>query len=148
MIRSLFDGLCAAIGALTFSLLPSFIQQYLAGLATCRSELLRVVTEARIQPGSMSPEFMAYTGARGDWCARAAEAIDRSDGFTRLFAFSRNFDPEIARTTLSVFRPAVQLTVDGLYFFLAGVILGLIFSGLISLPFRLLFGRRRHGYYS
>jgi hypothetical protein len=147
MIRSLFDGLCAAIGALSFSLLPSFIQQYLAGLATCRSELLRVVTEARAQPGSMSPEFLAHTGARSEWCAAAAEALDRSDGFGRLFVFSQHFDPEIARTTLSVFRPAVQLTVDGLYFFLAGVILGLIVAGIVSFPFRLLFRRRRHGYY-
>jgi hypothetical protein len=147
MIRSLFDGLCAAVGALTFSLLPSFIQQYLAGLATCRSELLRIVTEARAQPGAMSPEFLAHTGARSDWCATAAEAIDRSDGFGRLFVFLRNFDPEIARTTLGIFRPAVQLTFDGLYFFLAGVILGLLVSGLIGLPFRLFSRRRRYGYY-
>ncbi len=146
MIRSLFDGLCAATGALSFSLLPSFIQQYLAGLATCRSELLRVVTEARAQPGAMSPEFLAHTGARADWCASAADTIDRSDGFIRLFAFARHFDPEIARTTLGIFRPAVQLTLDGLYFFLAGMILGLLISGAISLPFRL-FRRRRHGYY-
>jgi len=146
MIRSLFDGLCAAVGALAFSLLPSFVQQYLAGLATCRSELLRIVTEARAQPGAMSPEFLAHTGARADWCAAAAEAIDRSDGFLRLFAFFRHFDPEIARTTLGVFRPAVQLTLDGLYFFLAGLILGLLVSGFLSLPFRL-FRRRRHGYY-
>ena len=146
MIRSLFDGLCAAAGALTFSLLPSFIQQYLAGLATCRSELLRIVTEARAQPGAMSPEFLAYTGARSDWCASAAEAIDRSDGFLRLFAFAQHFDAEIARTTLSIFRPAVQLTLDGLYFFLAGMVLGLLVSGLLSLPFRL-FRRRRHGYF-
>lgn len=146
MIRSLFDGLCAAVGALSFSLLPSFIQQYLAGLANCRSELLRIVTEARAQPGAMSPEFMASTGARADWCAQAAEALDRSDGFSRLFAFSRNFDPEIARTTLGIFRPAVQLTLDGLYFFLAGMVIGLLVSGFLSLPFRL-FRRRRHGYY-
>jgi hypothetical protein len=147
MIRSLFDGLCAAVGALALSLLPSFIQQYLAGLATCRSELLRIVTEARAQPGAMSPEFLAHTGARADWCAAAAETLDRSDGFGRLFAFMRNFDPEIARTTLGIFRPAVQLTFDGLYFFLAGVILGLLVSWLIGLPFRLFARRRRYGYY-
>ncbi len=146
MIRSLFDGLCAAAGALSFSLLPSFIQQYLAGLATCRSELLRIVTEARAQPGAMSPEFLAHTGARADWCASAAETLDRSNGFIRLFTFARHFDPEIARTTLGIFRPAVQLTLDGLYFFLAGMILGLLVSGALSLPFRL-FRRRRHGYY-
>ena len=75
-----------------------------------------------------------------------AEAIDRSDGFLRLFAFAQHFDAEIARTTLSIFRPAVQLTLDGLYFFIAGMVLGLLVSGLLSLPFRL-FRRRRHGYF-
>jgi hypothetical protein len=147
MIRSLFDGLCAATGALAFSVLPSFMQQYLAGLAACRSELLRVVTEARSQPGAASPEFLARTGARADWCARAAEALDRSDGFTRLFSFAQHFDPDIARTTLGIFRPGVQLTLDGLYFFLTGMIIGLAVSGFLSLLARLFRGRRR-GYHS
>ena len=144
MFKSLIDGLLAAVGALAFSVLPSFIQQYLAGLATCRSELLRIVTDARLQPGAMSPEFLAHTDARGQWCTLAAQAIDSSDGFGRVFAFARHFDPEIARTTLGVFRPAVQLTFDGLYFFLAGVILGLIVSNLLAAPFRFISNRRNY----
>jgi hypothetical protein len=143
MLKSLLDGLLAAAGALAFSVLPSFVQQYLAGLATCRSELLRIVTDARVQPGAMSPEFLAHTDARSQWCATAAQAIDQSEGFARIFAFGRHFDPEIARTTLGIFRPAVQLTFDGLYFFLAGVILGLIVSNLLAAPFRF-FSNRRH----
>lgn len=143
MLKRLVDGLFAAAGALAFSVLPSFIQQYLAGLAICRVELLRVVSDARLQPGAMSPDFLARTEARGEWCATAATAIDRSDGFGRLFAFARHFDMEIARATLGVFRPALQLTVDGLYLFYVGVIVGLIVSQLLASPFRLFSRRRR-----
>lgn len=147
MIKSIFDGLIAAIGAFTFSLLPSFIQQYLSGLATCHVELARVVGEAQARPGVMTAQFMAETAARADWCSAAAWAISSVDGFPRLFAFLRHFDLEIARTTLGVFRPGVQLTLDGLYFFLTGVAAGLVLSNVIAAAGRAVLGRRRSGAY-
>lgn len=147
MFKSLFDGLFAATGALAFSVLPSFIQQYLAGLATCHAELARVVTGARLRPGAMEQQFLAETSGRADWCDMAAQAIGQADGFQRLFAFARHFDPDIAEATLSVFRPGVQLTLDGLYFFLTGVILGLVLSNALAGISRGIFRRRRHGRY-
>lgn len=147
MLKSLFDGLFAAAGALVFSLLPSFIQQYLAGLATCHAELARVVGEARLRPGAMEAQFLAETTTRADWCGAASRAIGEVDGFPRLFAFLRHFDPDIARTTFEVFRPGVQLTLDGLYFFLTGVVLGLVLSNAFAGIGRGIFRRRRYGAY-
>lgn len=146
MIKSIWDGVFAAVGAFAFSLLPSFMQQYLAGLATCHNELARIVGEAQTRPGVMAAHFLAETAARADWCEAATRAIGGADGFPRLFAFLRHFDPEIARTTLGVFRPGVQLTLDGLYFFLAGIALGLVLSNAIAGLVRRIFGRRRYGY--
>jgi hypothetical protein len=146
VIKSVFDGLLAALGAFAFSLLPSFMQQYLAGLATCHAELARVVGEAQARPGVMTAQFLAETAARADWCGAATAAISGADGFPRLFAFLRHFDPEIARTTLGVFRPGVQFTLDGLYFFLTGVAVGLVLSNAIVGIGRRMFGLRRRGY--
>lgn len=145
MIKSVFDGVLAAVSALAFSLLPSFMQQYLAGLASCHAELARVVGEARLRPGVMNAEFLGETAARAEWCEAATRAIGGVDGFYRLFAFLRHFDPEVARTTLQVFRPGVQLTLDGLYFFLAGLALGLVLSNVIAASGRRIFRRRRYG---
>jgi hypothetical protein len=147
MIKSIFHGVLAAIGAFVFSLLPSFMQQYLAGLATCHNELARLVGDANARPGVMTAQFLSETAARADWCAGATMAIGNADGFARLFAFLRHFDPEIARTTLRVFQPGVQLTLDGLYFFLAGVFLALVLSNVITGTCRAILGRRRHGSY-
>lgn len=146
MIKSIWDGIFAAVGAFAFSLLPSFMQQYLAGLASCHNELTRMIGEAQARPGAMSVQFTAETAARADWCGAATYTISTADGFPRLFAFARHFDAEIARTTLSVFQPGVQLTLDGLYFFLAGVALGLVLSNALAGIARGLFWWRRHRY--
>lgn len=146
MIKSIWDGIFAAVGAFAFSLLPSFMQQYLTGLASCHNELTRIVGEAQARPGAMSVQFTAETAARADWCGTATYAISTADGFPRLFAFARHFDPDIARTTLSVFQPGVQLTLDGLYFFLTGVVLGLVLSNALAGIARAAYGPRRYRY--
>jgi hypothetical protein len=145
MFKSLVDGLGAAAGGMAFSVLPSFVQQYLAGLSTCESELSRIATEGAARPGAATPEFLAEMQGRAVWCSDALQAIDSAIGVRRIVAFAQNFDPEIARATLRVFQPALQVTLDGLYFFLAGIVVGLLLVNLVMAPFRA-FGRRRRSW--
>jgi hypothetical protein len=146
MLKTLIDGLGAAVGGIAAASLPSFVQQYLAGLSACESELGRIVTEGAARAGVMSPEYLAETQVRATWCADAAQAIDQAIGLKRMIVFAQNFDPDIARATLRVFQPGLQMSLDGLYFFLGGVLLGLIVVNILMWPFRLLTRRRNRAW--
>jgi len=147
VFKSLIDGTGAAIGAAIFSVLPSFIQQYVAALSACQSELGRIVAGTNGRPDAMSPAYLAETQARASWCADAAQALDASLGIDRLVTFLQNFDADIARATLRVFQPGLQVSLDGLYFFMAGVIVGLIVINIVVWPFRAWARRRRERMY-
>ncbi|HEX9466476.1 MAG TPA: DUF2937 family protein [Alphaproteobacteria bacterium] len=147
MFRSLLDGIGAAVGAAVFSVLPSFIQQYAAALSACQTELARIIGDAAQRPDIMSPAYLAQTQARAAWCTEAAQAIDAGLGFERLIAFLQNFDPDIARATLRVFQPALQVSLDGVYFFAIGIVVGLIVVNVVAWPFRRLARRRREQAY-
>ena len=144
MIRSLLDGIGASVGAAAFAVLPSFIQQYVAGLSTCQSELGRIVGDSS---KVLSPDLLAATQQRAVWCGHAAQALDASAGVGRIVTFGQNFDSGIAQATLHVFQPAVQMSLDGLYFFIAGLIVGLIVINIIAFPFRIAARRRRERMY-
>ena len=146
MIRSLLDGVGASVGAAAFAVLPSFIQQYASGLSTCQSELARILGGGS-RPGEMSPDLLATTQQRAAWCDSAMHSLQAADGFGRVAAFVQNFDPDIARATLHVFQPGVQMSLDGLYFFIAGLIVGLIVINVIAFPFRAWARRRRERLY-
>ena len=147
MIRSLLDGAGASAGAAVFAVLPSFIQQYTSGLSTCHSELARVLGDAGSRPGGLSPDVLATTQQRAAWCDNAMHSLQTTDGFGRVAAFVQNFDPDIARSTLHVFQPGVQMSLDGLYFFIAGLIVGLIVINVVAFPFRVWARRRRERLY-
>jgi hypothetical protein len=142
MLKSLLDGIGASVGAASFAVLPSFIQQYTASLSTCESELARVAGNS-----GLAADALASIQQRADWCGKAAQALDASAGVGRVAAFFNNFDTDIARSTLHVFQPAVQMSVDGLYFFIAGLLAGLIVINLIAFPFRAVARRRRERAY-
>ena len=147
MFKSLLDGIGAAVGAAGFSLLPSFIQQYVAALSACQSELSRLAGDSASRPDAMSPDYLATTQHRAAWCGHAAQALDTQLGYERVAAFFRHFDMDIASATLRVFQPALQMSLDGLYFFGAGLLLGLIAINIVAFPFRLWIRRRRERAY-
>ena len=147
MLKSLIDGIGAAVGAAVLSVLPSFIQQYVAALSACQSELSRIIGDAASRPDAMSPDYLAATQQRAAWCADAAQAVDANVGFARVSAFIQHFDADLARATLRVFQPGLQITLDGLYFFAAGLVLGLIVINILAFPIRLWARRRREQAY-
>ncbi len=140
MLKSLIDGVGAAVGGLAASVLPSFMQQYLAALSACQDEVGRFANDSAAR---MSPDVLADMQARAAWCGNAARTIDGAAGFNRVAAFAHNFDWGLARSTLRVFEPGLQMTLDGVYFFAIGIVLGLIVVNILMLPFRIVARRRR-----
>ncbi len=138
MFKSLFDGLLAASGAALFSVLPSFIQQYLSGLSAIQGYIVR-----QAPPPGASARINFADEAFRQWLDAAVQSIGNSSGLGRFFAFIRNFDSDIARDTLRTFEPGVQFTTDGLYFFILGLLAGLLVSNLIAGLLRLVLGRRK-----
>jgi hypothetical protein len=141
--RLLDRGLCV-LGAILFSQVPEFIQQYLQRLGgrldEARLQLyqLRRVAE---HSGLSLDQLAARTGADPDPAVARlgsvlGEAVDRvrlleaadaairgAAAWARPFAFARHFDPSTARSTWAIFKPAVPTTVEGASYALAGMLL-------------------------
>ncbi len=151
IIRSASDGaerlldrvLCVA-GAVLFSQMPEFMQQYLQRLEghldEARLELGRF-RDAAAQSGMSLDQLVAGTAqnpdpamgklggvirlavARADELAASDAALRQASALTRPFVFLRHVDLGIARATLAIYRPAVPTTAAGLAYAGLGIIL-------------------------
>ena len=154
LVRSLTDGaerildrvLCA-VGAIGFSQFPEFIQQYLQRLEGHLDEARLAVDRFRdaaaqsgmtldqlIAGASQNPdpsigklgEVVRLASARLGDLASADAALRQASLWTRPFVFLRHADWSIARATLSIYRPAVPTTAEGLLYALAGMVSALV----------------------
>jgi hypothetical protein len=74
----------------------------------------------------------------------AEGALRGASLWSRPFAFARNLDPSIARETLSVFRPAVPTTAEGLIYSGVGMVFFLlIYHAGVKYPARKAWAARR-----
>jgi hypothetical protein len=158
------DRLLCVVGAVLFSQLPEFIQQYLQRLgghldearhqleqfreAAAKSNLTLDQLIARTL-GSAEPTvarlggIMRETVARVDALAAADAAIRQASIFARPFVFLRHLDFSIAQATWSIFKPAVPTTLEGLVYAAGGVLLALAFyHGGVKAPVRRALRRR------
>lgn len=172
-VRSVFtageafvDRLLCVVGAVAFSQVPEFIQQYVQRLGghldEARRQLERFQATAA-QSGLSLDQLIHATAATADPAvarlgavirdsqARVAvlsadeQAIRAAQLFSRPFVFLHHAEPEIVRATWSIFRPAVPTTFEGLIYALAGVVIILCFyHGAVRYPVRRVW-RRRHG---
>lgn len=156
-VLSMFMGGLMAAGA---SQAPEFAQQYRQRLGGAVDELALVVrdfdTDARrnglsreegLKRYEVSPE--RFLQDRGASTRRALErlprleaqktAMDAPDVLTRVTAMVRDYDGEIARRAMGDYRPAVPLTVEGVFFALIGFAVGILLTAIVVLPM----GRRR-----
>jgi hypothetical protein len=156
-LRSMLDGFAdrvlAVAGAVLFSQAPEFFQQYLQRLGGHLDEARRILAQfeqAAGQAGLTLADYIRRTAANtdtavarlADTMAAAAErvqslqaahdALRDASAWTRPFVFLRHLDWDIARGTLSVFKPAVPVTLEGGLYALAGM---LLFVGLYHLLF-------------
>lgn len=150
IVRSLSGGaerlldrvLCVA-GAILFSQLPEFMQQYLQRLGGHLDEArlaLGRFRDAATQSGMTLDQLMAGAGqnpdpsmrnlggvvrglvARVDELAAADAALRSASAWTRPFVFAAHVDGGIARATWAIYRPAVPTTAEGLAYAGVGII--------------------------
>jgi hypothetical protein len=151
IIRSVFEGaerlldrvLCVA-GAILFSQLPEFMQQYLQRLEGHLDEARLVLShfrDAAAQSGMSLDQLIAGASknpdpsmgklavviqqaiARVDHLVAADEALRHASIWTRPFVFFAHVDRGIASATLEIYRPAVPTTAEGLVYAAIGMIL-------------------------
>jgi hypothetical protein len=139
----LIDRVLCVIGTIAFSQMPEFMQQYLQRLGGHLDEARRQVVQfenvAR-QSGLTLDRLIGQTSAnsdaavaklsgvmteavqRVDTLSSAQAAIQNASLWERPFVFVHHVDPEIARATWSIFKPAVPTTAEGLVYALIGML--------------------------
>jgi hypothetical protein len=140
----LLDRILCAAGAVLFSQLPEFMQQYLQRLEGHLDEArlaLARFKDAAAQSGmsldqlvagaaqSRDPSLARLGGvvreaaARVDTLAAADAALRHASLWTRPFVFIAHLDGGIAKATLGIYRPAVPTTAEGMLYAAAGMVL-------------------------
>lgn len=140
---ALLDRALCVVGAVLFSQVPEFMQQYLQRLGghldEARRQLLRFQQTAE-QSGLTLTKFIGQTSAnadpavaklgavmtesvtRVDTLAAAQDAIAHATLWSRPFVFLQHIDTAIARATWQIYQPAVPTTVEGLVYSLTGML--------------------------
>ncbi|HKB92475.1 MAG TPA: DUF2937 family protein [Opitutaceae bacterium] len=162
--EGLLDRLLCVSGAILFSQLPEFIQQYLQRLGGHLDEARRQLaqfegvarqsnltldqfiekTSANTEPSvARLGEVMHQTVLRVQDLTSSEIAIRNASLFARPFVFLQHMDGSIAHATWSVFQPAVPTTIEGLLYAGIGVILMLgVYHGGVKFPLQHAFRKR------
>jgi hypothetical protein len=136
---------------------PEFAQQYRQRLGGAVAELNRIVAEfdAEAQRENLKPaeglnrleenadplarqrgEAMAETIDRATELKEQLQAMTTAGPLTRLYVMAKDFDPEIAQSTLDNYEPATPLTFEALTAAGLGAVWGWGATHLIAWPLR------------
>jgi hypothetical protein len=140
---SLLDRALCVIGAVAFSQIPEFMQQYLQRLGghldEARRQLLQF-QQAAAHSGLTLDRLIGQTAANADPAVSklggvmseamdrvaaletAQSAIQNASLWSRPFIFVQKVDPAIAHATWTIFKPAVPTTAEGLVYALIGML--------------------------
>ncbi len=142
--ESILDRVLCVTGAILFSQVPEFMQQYVQRLGGHLDEARRQLQQfehAALQSGLTLDRLIGQTAANPDPAVARlggvmTEAVTRVDTLTaaqtalqdaslwsRPFVFLGHLDSSIARATWSVFKPAVPTTLEGLVYALLGMLI-------------------------
>ncbi|HEY5078215.1 MAG TPA: DUF2937 family protein [Opitutaceae bacterium] len=142
----ILDRVLCVCGAVGFSQLPEFMQQYLQRLEGHLDEARLQVErfkEAAAQAGTTLDQMIVGAGqnpdpamarlggviraavARVDELGAADASMRSASAWTRPFAFLAHVDWGIARATWAIYRPAVPTTAEGLVYAGAGMVFAL-----------------------
>jgi hypothetical protein len=164
-VEGLLDRALCVIGAVIFSQMPEFMQQYLQRLGGHLDEARRQLQQfqqAAAQSGLTLDRLISQTNAnadpavaklgpvmtdavaRVDALQTAQSAIQHASLWDRPFVFLRYLDPSIAHATWTIFKPAVPTTVEGFVYALAGMLalIGTYHVG-VKYPIKRIARRRR-----
>ena len=138
----LLDRILCVVGAVLFSQLPEFMQQYLQRLgghldeARLQLDRLReaaarsgMTLDQLVSGASRNPDpsadrlagMVRSSIARVDELSAAESAIRHASIWAKPFVFAAHLDLGIAKATWSIFRPAVPTTAEGLVYAAAGM---------------------------
>lgn len=143
LVKSIADGIAAVVGAAVFSQLPEYVQQYLQRLGGHRDEALRFLQILQADSVGRTSALLADAEARATDLSQAYDVIAQAAPLARPVAFLTHIDLEIAAATLSIFRPAVPLTPEGLFYAGTGLILAVAVWNLLIWLFTRI-RRQRH----
>ncbi|HEY1765145.1 MAG TPA: DUF2937 family protein [Opitutaceae bacterium] len=143
-VERIFDRVLCVLGALTFSQLPEFMQQYLQRLEGHLDEArlqLEHFKQAAAQSGMTLDQMISGAAhnpdpsmgrmgavvrdlsARVDRLAAADTALRGADVWHRPVVFATHLDPEIARATWSIYHPVLPTSAEGLGYAVVGLVL-------------------------
>jgi hypothetical protein len=160
MIRRLVSMFAGGLMAAGASQAPEFAQQYNQRLGGAVDELRTIVRDfdADARRNGLSREngllrletsadrFTAERGAaqrrileRFDRLEAQKSAMDAPDVASRVFAMVRSYDADVGRGAMRDYKPALPLSLEGLFFGLIGFLGGAGIAGIFALPM----GRRK-----
>ena len=141
--EGLLDRVLCVVGAVLFSQAPEFMQQYLQRLEGHLDEARIAVgkfKDAAAQAGMTLDQLVSSAAqnpdpamgklggvvqvavARVDTLAASDAALRGASTLTRPFIFLTHADWGIARETLSIYRPAVPTTLEGMVYSAMGIV--------------------------
>lgn len=156
MIRRLVSMFAGGLMAAGASQAPEFAQQYGQRLGGAVDELRTIVRNFDADAGrnglsredgllrlETSPDrFTAERGMaqrkiiqRFDRLETQKIAMDAPDVASRVLALVRSYDSDVGKGAMKDYRPALPLTLEGLFFALLGFIGGAGIAGALVLPF-------------
>jgi hypothetical protein len=137
--------LSAIAGALIFSQLPQYLQQYTQRLGGHVVEARLQVEQLQLlaaRSGKSLPQYIHKFIAshdldfaqQGEWMQQlvdrytelslAWEALINATPFTRLYACLSHFQSDVAKAVLAIFQPAIPMTAEAGAYALIGAVLG------------------------
>lgn len=143
-LESLFDRALAIVGSVSLAQFPQFYSQYLQRLGGHLDEARRIVAEYSEAAASFNLSLHDYIGihqsasnpvlqstgsiidnslARLGQLERSFQALENSTLFNRWWLFLKNLDPAIFSQTCSQYTPGLPLTIESLFYALAGLLI-------------------------
>lgn len=141
--EGLLDRVLCVLGAVVFSQVPEFMQQYLQRLGGHLDEARRQLEQFRhsaelsgltldrliTQTSTNADAAVAKLGVvmtnavtRVDALESAQSALQNASLWSRPFIFLQHLDPSITHATWAVFKPAVPTTTEGFVYSLCGIL--------------------------
>lgn len=162
-IGGLIDRTCVFVGALSFSQIPLFMQQYQHHLAGHVSELQALILSMKESAAltgksleqyvskflsSTDPDFvrqgelMHQMMQRFQKLQEGYEALNHTSLYSKPFLFIRYFDGSIAKSTWASFEMGFSFSTEGMAYAVVGIFFGLFTYWMLSRMILRLFGKK------
>jgi len=129
VLRDLWTGTFAALGAAVFSQGPNFLNQYRQALAQRLDEVINLGRDLRVKAPADSAGLQLVLGREAELRAAQAAVAD-AHPLTRPFAVGYHLDMSVFNVTVEKFVPSVPLTAEALAYAGLGLMVGIVVARL------------------